>query len=44
MPVICARLQTEMMHFTIERFLLLLNADNIDNADNTDNVEPVDLF
>ena len=36
--VICARLQTEMMHFTIERFLLLLNADNIDNAD------PVDLF
>ena len=33
-----------MMHFTIERFLLLLNADNIDNADNTDNADPVDLF
>ena len=42
--VICARLQTEMMHFTIERFLLLLNANNIDNADNTDNVDPVDLL
>ena len=30
MPVICARLQTEMMHFTIERFLLLLNVDPVD--------------
>ena len=32
------------MHFTIEWFLLLRNADTIDNADNTDNADPVDLF
>ena len=32
------------MHFTIERFLLLRNADTIDNADNIDNADPVDLF